>query len=683
MRYLKFTEDFEAILVNRPCPDRWTFPLYNSDCSYLFAPPTHDGVYFDFAKSHFSLHGIDILFRDDITGQAWSLVHRTPEFVYEQFQCQFHPTHIKIVTEANGVCCTLELLVPVFGSVLSVAVHLERRRGDHGSATLYAISDIANVAQPEQLLWQAGFHPETNSVYARCCDQADYVSNDVAFLYAENPLKGFDCQREKVYGRSRDFRLPSGVRLGKTFSSNVEGGDVTLLLAADCSESTVRTAFLLGVCAPSDRQSDLSTLPTFINQYGTYTLIQKAIQEKKTLYATTCQPGKLSWALSEYRAYFNYWIYHELIFSVQWSKRLLGDGLPWLRTFMCAMKGYLRIVPAQDGFDLILYIYSYLRSSDYYSLSDIEKIELILDFIQLLCHFERLFRQHDVLLKIVHSSPELFSFCFEYLFDLSGHLTSEALLRVGRHARGVLVFTHEDVFLSFKLYHSLSEFLMMTETVAGMPEAVLQLRTVHGILVDGLTHLMTKYSVLPYYLPTQRNNSEIPLHLATQLMAWRSGLLSSEQWAPIKLKMDRKLRTPHGYMSIFPAYRGYSDDAPAFSSFLPGTAQNGGIVIRDNIDYLIMELQIGDPRSALKLFSQLVPITSSRMVGQERSWGEPYFMASHLVSTQHAKDEGLVYPGLLSGYAGLLYDAVVENYSRLAALMSELTIKENEHVTKN
>ncbi len=145
--------------------------------------------------------------------------------------------------------------------------------------------------------------------------------------------------------------------------------------------------------------------------------------------------------------------------------------------------------------------------------------------------------------------------------------------------------------------------------------------------------------------------------------------LNSQTWAVISGMGDRDkciqamdsvkeyLDTPLGIKKIHPSIVGWPTKEDPLTNYNPGTGENGAVFCHANTWAIIAECLLGRPERAYKYYHQLIPAVAQKVAGEWRYKAEPYVYASNIFGPESDKF-GLANVSWLSGTAAWMYLAV-------------------------
>jgi cellobiose phosphorylase len=130
-------------------------------------------------------------------------------------------------------------------------------------------------------------------------------------------------------------------------------------------------------------------------------------------------------------------------------------------------------------------------------------------------------------------------------------------------------------------------------------------------------------------------NERGKIFLNAQNWAVLSGVGSDEQ---LRSGMDaaaERLDTGIGLQVLAPSYPTWPEVKSPFSSFVPGTNENGAIFCHANTWAIIAEALLGRGNRAWKYFTQLIPANVIKAVGVDRYRAEPYAWVSQIIGPEN------------------------------------------------
>ena len=678
MRYLKYSEDYQQVIIHRKPPYKWQYMLFNDSACSVFSPSGENlFTHRDFVAMG-SLKGFDLFVRDEVTGKFWSIIKENPDVFYEKFICEYHLSYISIEVVCNNVHSQVILFVPERGIVESSLVSVTNLDKDNKKIKVFSFVEFTSPQNDSHMsiaksncFNEAYYSKDINSVIAYQRDNPFKKNETLAFIRSSLTCSGFDCNRRKVIGRTIDTMGPGPIRIGRTSNSVLCGGEMVGLIMNEIilKKNEEKTFSLLsGIATGGNREQVDQNLRALIDQYGApdNLLIEltKRVDEEEKVYSKQY----LSLPSKEVERYFNFWLKKEIIFNVVWSRLFSEDKDKWILDQVLSLRGYMYFSGQDKVNEHIRELFEEADKNGYFAGGTVKNIEFQLDFAELIFRYALFTKKAKFLCDENYWSYEkdLLQFVFEMLHSLGKSRGGHGLLKVDEMVSGTTSRSFEHVPVTIRFYTIINDYLGLDDS-DGNIEWIRELIALKSEIAESLKQ--NAFNTEHFIYAFQENGSVVggreddggAFFLRPQLLAILAGLTEKETVSQLQKKIERKLRTGFGYMSMIPAFLEYSPDKGWWTALPPGIGENGGISTSENILKFKVDCHCGDYRQALQTLKSIIPLTSYRIINQEKSLGEPYFVSEQTISSQHPKEEGYAQSGWQSGLAGLLYETMINN----------------------
>jgi len=506
---------------------------------------------------------------------------------------------------------------------------------------------------------EADFNSDMNCIIARK-HRFHFRQKDVGmtFFYMEGKNEGFECNKEKFFGRYSSVQYPEMVKNGSLSNSGVSGEDMVGVYRKDVvlkPGEEIEFSVVLGYELAIDKVKNL------LDKYKNLQLVKNELTNVKNYYTEAVERITVKTPDENFNLMTNIWGKYQLYAITCWrgtSQYHGGEGGLGYRDTAQDIEGLLSVQMdlAMEKLEKILY-WQYNSGHAVSGFSDVEgswdkdadgltmKSDVAVWLPYTVISYVKETGDIDFLNKVYkfHNGGE--ATVYEHILRAVRFLYKERgsyglpLLRkadwndaydhVGIKLKGQSIWLGEALARACKQMSELAAFLKDANVEKEMKEKYEDLKKIiNEVGWDGEWYLAAFNDYDRKIGSNQNNEGKVPLN--SQTWAILSGVVPDSRLESILDKIDNYLDTPYGPALFLPAYTDFDETIGRVTAFAPGTKENAAVFSHACAFKIVADCTIGRGDKAFETFSRLCPMAVDKQ-DHDKYKVEPYVWAEYVI----------------------------------------------------
>jgi len=515
---------------------------------------------------------------------------------------------------------------------------------------------------------EADYDSSLNCILARK-HRFHFRQQDVGmtFLYMEGKNNGFECNKEKFFGRYSSVQSPQMVKEGKLSNCGVIGEDMVGVFEKDV---VLKPGEEIEFCIVLGYELTVENVKNLIGKYKTLQAVKTELKNVKNYFNEAVERITVKTPDENFNLMTNIWGKYQLYAITCWrgtSQYHGGEGGLGYRDTAQDIEGLLSVQMdlAMEKLEKILYWqynsghavsgFSYVEGSwdkDADGLTMKSDVAVWLPYTVI--SYIKETGDTDFLKKVYpfHNGGE--ATVYEHILRAVRFLYKERgsyglpLLRkadwndaydhVGIKLKGQSIWLGEALARACKQMSELAHFLRDFEVEKEMKEKYEDLRRIiNEVGWDGEWYLAAYNDYDKKIGSNMNKEGKVPLN--SQTWAILSGIVPDDRLNSILDKIDNYLDTPYGPALFLPAYTQFDETIGRVTAFAPGTKENAAVFSHACAFKIVADCTIGRGDKAFETFSKLCPMAEAKQ-DHEKYKGEPYVWAEYVIGPTNKYNYG-------------------------------------------
>ncbi|MDX9702950.1 MAG: hypothetical protein RBU23_07895 [Candidatus Auribacterota bacterium] len=687
-QYGHFSEDGREYIITDPnTPRPWFNYLFNrvyhalvsqtgGGFSYYKDPKTNRILRYDHV--HSDRPGRYLFVRDNDSSECWSANWQPMRVDLDSYTCRHGLGYTVLSTSKNGISTEITYFVSEKDPVEQQIIKVKNTSGKSRSISLFPFIEVVSGDIELETVYRniiclynkAEFDSKLDALVLRK-KRFHYRQKDVGVTVfaVEGGQNGYECNKEKFYGRYGSVECPAMVKAGALSSMEVEGEDMVAVLqknvtlaAGEEMEFVVTLAY----------EVDTEKAGALLGKYRSTVSAKAELERVKQYFTEAVERITVKTPNDHFNMMTNVWGKYQLYAITCWrgtSQYHGGEGGLGYRDTAQDIEGLLSVQMdlAMEKLEKILY-WQYNSGHAVSGFSDVEgswdkdadgltmKSDVAVWLVYTVVSYVKETGDFDFLRKVYpfHNGGE--ATVYEHILRAVRFLFRER----GSHGLPLLrkadwndAYDHvgirlkgESIWLAFALARAcnqvreLAEFLLDNEIAAEMKDKYEVLNDIiNNVGWDGEWYLAAFNDFGKKMGSKENKEGKVPLN--SQTWAILSGVVTENRLASILDKIDNYLDTPYGPALFAPAYTEFDETIGRVTAFAPGTKENAAVFSHACAFKIVADCVIGRADEAIETFTRLCPMAKAKQ-DHDKYKGEPYVWAEYVVgpSNKHNYGEG-------------------------------------------
>ncbi len=687
-QYGHFSNDGREYIVTDPLTPR---PWYN----YLFnrvyhALVSHTAGGFSYYKDpkcnrilrydhvHTDRPGRYLFVRDNKDGSLWSATWQPYCKDLDSYKCVHGLGYTIISTSKDGVSADITYFVAHEDPVEFQIVKLKNTTKETKKLSLYPFVEIVSGDIELEVTYhnilslysQARYNKELDTIIGRK-KRFHYKQKDVGltFFTVEGGTSGFECNKEKFFGRYGSIENPQMLKEGKLSCMETDGEDIVGVFKKDVTlkpGEEIEFVVLLGY------ELDWNKASRLIRKYKSLKEAKKELDKVKKYYNEAVDRITVDTPDDNFNLMTNVWGKYQLYAITCWrgtSQYHGGEGGLGYRDTAQDIEGLLSVQMdlAMEKLEKILY-WQYNSGHAVSGFSDVEgswdkdedgltmKSDVAVWLPYTVISYVKETGDMDFLNKVYpfHNGGE--ATVYEHIIRAVRFLYKERgqnglpLLRkadwndaydhVGIRLKGESVWLGMALARACKQIAELAQYLNDSKIAKEMTEKYETMsKIINEVGWDGQWYLAAFNDFGKKMGSHENKEGKVPLN--SQTWALLSEIVPDDRKESILDKIDNYLDTPYGPALFAPVYTEFDETIGRVTAFAPGTKENAAVFSHACAFKIVADCVIGRGDKAVETFGKLCPMSKAKQ-DHDKYKVEPYVWSEYVIGpgNEHNFGEG-------------------------------------------
>ncbi|MCP5462585.1 MAG: hypothetical protein H7A34_05340 [bacterium] len=685
-QYGYFSDDRREYIITDPnTPRPWFNYLFNRIYHALLS---HTGGGFSYYKDpktnrilryehlHTDRSGRYLYVRDNNSGEYWSANWQPMRKPYESYKCTHGLGYSTISTQTSGIATDITYFVAHTDPVEFQIIKVKNNSNQTRTLSLFPFVEFVSGNIEMELVYRtiiclynyADFDKDLNCIIARK-EKYHHTQKDMgmSFFAVGGNISGFECNKDKFYGRYRDLQDPIMVQQGKLSSTDVQGEDMVGVFQKDV---TLKPGEELEFYVALGYEIEHKKVKALLKKYSSLEAVAKELDKVKKYFLEAVERISVKTPNENFNTMTNIWGKYQLYAITCWrgtSQYHGGEGGLGYRDTAQDIEGLLSVQMdlAMEKLEKILYWqyssghavsgFSYVegswdKDSDGLTMKSDVAVWLVYTVVSYiketgdLDFLKKIYPFHDggeatVYEHIVRAVRFLFrergSHGLPYIRKCDWN---DAYDHLGIRKQG------ESVWLAMALARACKQLVSLAQHIRD-ENIEKEMKEKYAVLIEIINKVGWdgKWYLAAYNDFGKKIGSKVDKEgnapLNSQTWAILSSVVPDDRLPDILDQIDNYLDTAYGPALFLPAFTGFDETIGRVCSFAPGTKENAAVFSHACAFKIVADCEIGRAEKAIETFNKLCPMSPAKQ-DHDKYKVEPYVWAEYIIGPNNKYNFG-------------------------------------------